>query len=144
MLYSHPKVRTQKKHEGNYMCYQVPCTYIHGKHAQTFLHTDQLICNKRQIVKCSKDVYIYDIHISPALIYPSRLSQSTGWAPCVTEQRPPSYLSCPWQCIYVNATFSIHPTFSFLCCVHSLPLCLHSSPVNRFNSPIFLDSIYTC
>ena len=49
--------------------------------------------------------------------------------------------------VYIcDATFSIHPTFSFLYRVHKfilyIHISIHSFPANRFIDTIFLDSIY--
>ena len=41
-----------------------------------------------------------------------------GWSSCVIQQLPTSYLFYAWFCIYVNATFSIRPTFSLPSCVY--------------------------
>ena len=60
-----------------------------------------------------------------------------GWAPCVTQQLPASYLFYTWWCIYVNATFSVRPSLSFPWCVHSLYLHLHSFPASRVINTIF-------
>ena len=53
----------------------------------------------------------------------------------------------PPQCIYVNATLSIHPTLSYphsptLPCSQVCSLCLCSCPANRSISTIFLDFIH--
>ena len=74
-------------------------------------------------------VYIYLLLLEP----PSHIPHLTlvghhrapSWTPCVAQQLPTSYLFCTWLCVCVyvcvcmNATLSIHPAFSFPCCVAS-------------------------
>ena len=43
-----------------------------------------------------------------------------GWAACVIQQLPDSYLFYIWLCLCFIATLSIGPTFFFPCCVQSL------------------------
>jgi len=62
-----------------------------------------------------------NMHISPPSSLPSLPSKSPGstrldflgYSALLT-----SYLFYAWQCVYVSATFSVHPTLSFLQCVH--------------------------
>jgi len=82
---------------------------------------------------------------TPTPTHHSRSSQSSRWAPCVIQLLPTSQLFYTWQCIYLNATLSVHPTLSFPWCVHnvcSLCLSLYSCPANRFIGAIFIDSVY--
>ena len=77
-------------------------------------------------------------HLPPHPI-PLSCKRSPGWVPCVVQQISPGYLFYIWQCIYFNATLSIHPTLSFPPCqVCSLCLRLYCCPTNRFISTIFL------
>ena len=56
----------------------------------------------------------------PPLPHPTHLGhhRAPGWAPRVMQQLLTSSLFYTRVCIYVNATFSIHPTLSFPHCVH--------------------------
>ena len=76
--------------------------------------------------------------------HPSKLSQS--WSPCAMQQLPTSHPFYIWQCIYVNATLSLRPSFPFPPCpqVHSLHLHLYSCPATRFIDTIFLKIPYIC
>ena len=70
-------------------------------------------------------VYIYPLPLKPLSHHPR--SQTLGchrapsWAPCARQQLPASRLFYPGWCInvYVSAAFSVHPTFSFPCCVYN-------------------------
>ena len=77
---------------------------------------------------------------------PSRSSQSTSWALCATQHLPTSYLFYTRQCIYINATFSVYPPFSFPCCVHKSILHVSASiPVLQIGSSVPLFKIpYIC
>ena len=77
-------------------------------------------------------------------LYPISPPQSTGWAPCVKQQLPTSYLFYTWSGIYVNAPLSICSTLPFPHCVCSLHLHLHfhSCSTYRCISTIFPDFIY--
>ena len=44
--------------------------------------------------------------------------RAPGWAPCVIQKLPISYLFYTWQCIYVSVTSSVCPTLTFPHCVH--------------------------
>ena len=52
--------------------------------------------------------------------YPTPLGchRVLGWAACVTQQLPTSYVFYIWWCICFHATLSVHPTVFFPCCVH--------------------------
>ena len=52
-------------------------------------------------------------YVPSHLSHLSRYHRAPGWAPAVIEQLLPSCLFHIRQCIYVDATFSIHPTSSF-------------------------------
>ena len=92
------------------------------------------------------------IHISP---YPLPLAspshppyltplgghRALSWSPCAMQQLPTSYLFYIWQCIYVNATFSLRPSLPTPL-KSVLNVCIYSCPTTRFISTIFLDSIY--
>ena len=69
-----------------------------------------------------------------------------GWAPCVIQQPPTTYLfylnliEYIFQCCFLNLSYPLLPP---LCPqVHSLCLCHHFFPANRFISTFFLDFIY--
>ena len=68
------------------------------------------------------------IHISPYPLplvsashppYPTPLGCHTGssWSPCAMQQLPTSHSFYIWQCTYVNAALSLHPSFPFPLCV---------------------------
>ena len=66
--------------------------------------------------------------------------RTLGWAACAMQQHPTSYPFYTWECIYVSAILSIHPTLSFPSqCpqVHLLCLHLYCYPANRFIRPFF-------
>ena len=50
-----------------------------------------------------------------------------GWVPCVIEQLLTSCLFYTWQYIFVEATFSVHPTLFFSHCVHKSIFYVHVS-----------------
>ena len=50
--------------------------------------------------------------------------RAQGWAPCVIQQLPMSYLFSPRQCVYVNVTFSTCPTLA----VSTRPFSTSASP----------------
>ena len=52
--------------------------------------------------------------------------KSLGWAPCIIQQLPTSYLFYTWSCIYFSVTLSICPMVSFWC-VHKFILCVYVS-----------------
>ena len=55
----------------------------------------------------------------PPLPHPAPLGhhRALGWAPCIIQQLPTSYLFYTWSCVYVKATRSVCPTLSspFMC-----------------------------
>ena len=92
-------------------------------------------------------IYIYVISLLslPLLLssHPSRPSQSTCWAPCVTYKLLTSYLFYTLQCIYVYATLSICPSL-FSPTVSTSPFSIPASPFlpcKQVINTIFLDSI---
>ena len=67
--------------------------------------------------------YIYitsSLSLPPAHPHPIFVGhhRAAGWAPCITQQLLTSYLFHIWSSMYVDVTFSIHPTLSFPHCVH--------------------------
>ena len=65
--------------------------------------------------------------------------RAPGWAPCVIQQLPTSYLFYTRSYIYVSATFSIHPALSFPCYVHKsvLYICVSISSLKTSSSLLF-------
>ena len=117
------------------------------------------IASQRYVSFCNTTTWISHSYTCPLpLECPSRHPphprlghhRAPGWALCVLPQLSASHLVYTWQCLSVNATFSMHPTLSFPCCIHkSVPykrwsLRLHPFPSNRLISTIFLDPIYMC
>ena len=91
------------------------------------------------------------IHISPLYWtslppHPIPLGhhRAPGWAPCVIQQLPTSYLFFTvvniCQCYSLGSSNPLFPLLPPQ--VHSLHLHLHSFPANRFISTISLASIY--
>ena len=71
----------------------------------------------------SSSIYIYitsSLSLPPAHPHPTFVGhhRAAGWAPCITQQLLASYLFHIWSSMYVDVTFSIHPTLSFPHCVH--------------------------
>ena len=94
------------------------------------------------------------IHIFPSLRnfppipHPTPLGhhRESDWVPCVIWQPPTNYLFYTWQCIYVNSTFSIHPTLSFPHCVHkAIHYICNSIPSLQIVSSVpFFQILYIC
>ena len=83
------------------------------------------------------------IPISPPHPTPLGGHKAPSWSPCAIQQLPTSYFT--HGSAYMSVLLSVCPTLPFppLCPqVRSLCPCLYSCPVTRFNSTIFLDSIY--
>ena len=111
-------------------------------HIFTSFYISRLLksCFNRQIVALSccvvsaihQDESALSIHIPPGwwdFLPPPHLTPlgchtAPGWAPCIIEQFPASYLLYAWHPIFVSATLSIHRTYSFPCCVHMSILCI--------------------
>ena len=94
----------------------------------------------------SQSIYIYMCVYIPFLSTPLPLPaphpaslghhRVLSWAPRVTRCLPSSSLFHTWRYMYVNATFSIHPTISFPFCVHkSVPGVRVSIPFLQIGSP---------
>ena len=92
-------------------------------------------------------IYIPSFLSLPAHSHPTPPShcKMPGWAPCVIQQPPTTYLfylnliEYIFQCCFLNLSYLLLPP---LCPqVHSLCLCCHFFPANRFISTFFLDFI---
>ena len=69
--------------------------------------------------------------------------RAPDWAPFATQQLPASQPAHTWQCVYVDATFSIHPTISLPHCVHKAILYIYvSMPSLKMGSPIPFSRFY--
>ena len=74
---------------------------------------------------------------------PLNYNRAPSWASCVIQKLLTSSLFHTWSCIYVNATFSICLTLSFLHCVPkfivyiciSIPSLLQGSSISFFQVP---------
>ena len=78
------------------------------QHCVGFCHTRTWINHK----------YIFVLSLL-TIPYPNPFLQAVralGWAPCVPQQLPVSYLLCTWQCMCFHATLSACPTLSFPYC----------------------------
>ena len=64
--------------------------------------------------------------------------RALGWAPCIIHQLPTGLPLLQWWWICFSVTVSVHPNFSFPCCVHKSVL--YSCPADKVLSTIFLDS----
>ena len=73
-----------------------------------FCHTTTQIINN----------YTYVTYLPCTHPIPLSHHRVPGWAPCVIQQLLTSYLFHTWWYIYVDATFSIHPTLSFPCWIN--------------------------
>ena len=97
------------------------------------------------------------IHISPYPLplvsashppYPTPLGCHTGssWSPCAMQQLPTSHSFYIWQCTYVNAALSLHPSFPFpLCVLKSILYVCVSIPALPLGSSVpFFQIPYMC
>ena len=75
-------------------------------------------------------VYTHPLPLEPlpASCQPSSHHRAPGWAPCVVQQLPTSYLFYTWQHTCVNATLSICSTLPF----PSVSTSLFPRPVSPF------------
>ena len=101
-------------------------------------------CSTTKWVGC---MYTYSPSLlnHPPTLYPTSLGhhRAPSLAPCAMHPLPTSYLFYKWSCVYVRATFSIHPTLPFLLCPHVHSLICVSIPILQIVSAvlIFLDPI---
>ena len=86
------------------------------------------------------------------LLHPSflfRSSQSTKLSSLCCSAASHQLAFHTWQCIYINATLSIRPLLSLLCCVHEfifygLPLFMLCKQIHQYDFSRLYIYIYVC
>ena len=76
----------------------------------------------------------------PLILLPRGCHRMLGWAPCVVQQLPTSFLFDRWWYMYAKASLLVCPPA--VSTEHPLHLCFCSCHADRFISIIFLDSVY--
>ena len=75
-------------------------------------------------------------------LYPKSPLRATGWAPCIIQQLPTSYLFYTWSCLDVNATLSICFTLPSRHHAHkSVPYVCISIPALQIGSSVLFFQI---
>ena len=63
--------------------------------------------------KCLRGKYTVIPSLLALLPTPLGHHGAPSWAPCATQQLPPSCVSYTWQCIHVSTTLLTHPSLTF-------------------------------
>ena len=113
-----------------------------------FLVGGKLLYNVVLVSAIQQGESVISIHYVPSRLsllhhppYPTPLGlhRALGWAPCVIQQPPISYLFTIWQCVCFSTTLPIHPNFSFPCYVLKPVLYANISiPVLHIDSSVSL------